>query len=314
MADLNAADSAKKLMDKALISQAQAQMDEDRFQAERELAQAQYRQDLVDAQGKAVLIAQAERALSDRLVQIKQDELTRRQEIGEAMFNSASSLFGGLADLVGKETALGKALFLFQQAAAIGQVVFNTAIANAKALATSPLTFGQPWVAINTATAVGSIASIVGQTIANFSKPEGYFEGGYTGKGRLTEPAGVVHKGEYVIPAGMLRIPQIASIVAGLEQIRQNRVSVTRGAVLASKSGGYAIGGYVGKVVTTNTGVSKSLEDYAGFADYRQKQERTLEALAKAVTELTQWNPSISLEMLERKQEQYDRLKNSGLK
>jgi len=44
-----------------------------------------------------------------------------------------------LAELAGKETALGKALFLFQQAAAIGQVVFNTevAVSNGKLVITS---------------------------------------------------------------------------------------------------------------------------------------------------------------------------------
>lgn len=314
MADLNAAAAVKAQLDAALIRQAKATTDEEDFAARREMARANYGQELLDAQGNAAKIALAERSLADQLIQIKSDELSKKQEINDAVFSAANSLFSGLADLAGKETALGKALFLFQQAAAIGQVVFNTAIANAKAVAQFPLTLGMPWVAINTATAVGSIASIVAQSIASFSQPKGYYDGGFTGNGGKYEPAGIVHKGEYVVPADMLRIPQIASLVAGLERFRQNRYSVTRGAVLASKSGGYSIGGYVGKMVTTDTGVRKSFEDYPGFADYRQKQDRTLEALAKAVTELTLWSPSISLEMLERKQEQYNRLKNSGLK
>lgn len=127
-------------------------------------------------------------------------------------------------------------MLFFQQAAAIGQVVFNTAIANAKAVAQFPLTLGMPWVAINTASAVGSIASIVAQSIANFSQPSGYADGGYTGNGKKYEPAGIVHKGEYVIPADMLRNPQIAMMVAGLENFRQTRYTVSPGAIIATNS------------------------------------------------------------------------------
>jgi len=88
---------------------------------------------------------------------------------------------GVLSEVVGQETALGKALFLMQQAAAIGQVVFQTAIANAKAVAASPLTAGQPWVGINTASAAVSIASIVAQSIAKFVVPKTeFFSGGFT--------------------------------------------------------------------------------------------------------------------------------------
>ena len=50
---------------------------------------------------------------------------------------------------------------IVEQAAAIGRIVVNTGVANAKALAASPLTFGQPWIAINTISAALSIASSV---------------------------------------------------------------------------------------------------------------------------------------------------------
>ncbi|MBA4411159.1 MAG: phage tail tape measure protein [Odoribacter sp.] len=135
MSDLAKAENAQRVMDAALIREAKATTDEEDFAAQRDIAQAQYQQDLIDANSNAVKIAQAERSLSDKLVQIKQDELSKKQEIGDAVFSAANSLFGGLAELAGKETAMGKALFLFQQAAAIGQVIFNTAIANAKAVA-----------------------------------------------------------------------------------------------------------------------------------------------------------------------------------
>ena len=227
MTDLNTAALLQQQMDRALIDQAHARSDEQRWAAETELAHAQYAQEVADAKGNAALIAQAERKLSDRIIQVKTDEMNRRQQIGDAVFGAANNLFGSLSDLFGKETALGKAMFLAQQAAAIGQIIFNTAIANAKAVAASPLTFGQPWVTINTVTAGLSIASVLAQTISNMSgkksKDKGMAEGGFTGVGGKYEEAGVVHKGEYVIPREGVNNRSLIPLIGIIEQARRNR-------------------------------------------------------------------------------------------
>jgi hypothetical protein len=309
MSDLAKANSAKNQMDAALTHEANAVIEMDHFTAQREIARAQYAQDMVDANGKGVLMAQAERTLSDKLVQIKLDELEKRQEIGDAVFSAANSVFGGLAELAGKETALGKALFLFQQAAAIGQVIFNTAIANAKAVASFPITFGMPWVAINTASAVGSIASIVAQSIANFSQPKGYANGGYTGPGGRNEPAGVVHKGEYVIPADMLRNPQIAMMVAGLENFRKTRYTITKGAIKAMAPPKPSPRGEGLKIALNEAVGNRSNSTLSSNIDIQ-----TANRLADSIDRLTNWNPSISIESYERKREQYQKTTSSGLK
>jgi len=307
MADLTKAENEQTLMDTALIRQAKATTDEEEFAAQRDLAQAQYQQDLIDANDNAAKIAVAERSLSDKLIQIKVDELEKRQQLGDAVFSSANTLFSGLAELVGKETALGKAMFLFQQASAIGQVIFNTAIANAKAVAQFPLTFGMPWVAINTASAVGSIAAIVAQSIANFSQPKSFSSGGYTGDGGKYETAGVVHKGEYVIPADMLRNPQIASMVSGLENFRKTKYTVTPGAVMASK-----------RRMTPQPPPAPSTRGGAGTPvnEYVQNgiSGKQADELTQAIREFMQYRPSIAIEAYERKREQYNKTTNSGLK
>jgi TP901 family phage tail tape measure protein len=308
MSDLNKAEEAQKLMDAALIRQAKATTEEEEFAAKRDMAQAQYQQDLIDAKDNAAKIATAERSLSDQLIQIKLDELTKKQEIGDAVFSAANSLFGGLAELAGKETALGKAMFLFQQAAAIGQVIFNTAIANAQAVASFPLTFGMPWVAINTAMAVGSIASIVAQSIANFSQPKGFFKGGYTGQGGKNEPAGVVHKGEYVIPADMLRNPQIAKMVTGLENIRQSRYGITPHAYQTSTRPGFASGGYTSQIQPpVKVKIKKDKNDGS-------MSNETALALIQSIDKLHSWNPSISIESYERKRDDWKKTTTGGLK
>jgi hypothetical protein len=66
-----------------------------------------------------------------------------------------------LQQIAGKNKALAIAGVVVEQAASIGRIVSNTAVANAKAAAASPLTAGQPFVAINSISAGLSIASSV---------------------------------------------------------------------------------------------------------------------------------------------------------
>jgi hypothetical protein len=66
-----------------------------------------------------------------------------------------------LQQIAGKNKALAIAGVVVEQAASIGRIISNTAVANAKAAAASPLTLGQPFVAINSISAGLSIASSV---------------------------------------------------------------------------------------------------------------------------------------------------------
>jgi hypothetical protein len=113
----------------------------------------------------------------------------------------------------------------------------------------------------------------------------------------------------------MLRNPQIALMVAGLENFRKTRYTITPGAVQTSKSRGFASGGYttdVGK--SSNSGINRFMENPLVFRSNDQRQNEILAALASAVADLKNWNPSISIEAYERKREQYEKTTNSGLK
>ena len=68
---------------------------------------------------------------------------------------------GLLKEIAGKNKKLATAAVVVEQAAAIGKIVVNTGIANAKAVAASPLTFGQPWVTINTISGLLAAATSV---------------------------------------------------------------------------------------------------------------------------------------------------------
>ena len=89
----------------------------------------------------------------------------------------------------------------------------------------------------------------------------GYSEGGYTGDGRRLEVAGVVHKGEYVVPQPIMGDPRVVDAVGMIEAIRRQR----RGLPWQSPgtdnraSGGYADGGYTGGGGESLAGVAAEL-------------------------------------------------------
>lgn len=82
-------------------------------------------------------------------------------DINNAYLDFAGQFGSVLQQIAGKNKALAIAGVVVEQAASIGRIISNTGVANAKAVAASPLTAGMPWVAINSATAGLSIASSV---------------------------------------------------------------------------------------------------------------------------------------------------------
>jgi hypothetical protein len=97
------------------------------------------------------------------------------------------------------------ASLLAQKAVDIAKIISSTAVANAKAVALSPLTFGQPWVAVNTVAAALGIAADVAAVIA--ASTAKYAKGGWTGDGRQRDEtgermAGIVHEREFVVRRG----------------------------------------------------------------------------------------------------------------
>jgi hypothetical protein len=101
------------------------------------------------------------RAAADERAAIDMAELEARAEMQNAYLDLAGQFGSFLKEIAGKNKKLAIAGVIVEQAAAIGKIVVNTGIANAKAVAASPLTFGQPFVTINTISAALSIASSV---------------------------------------------------------------------------------------------------------------------------------------------------------
>ena len=154
--------------------------------AENQKVEGDYQQDLERLSEKRALLAEAEAndLANTELTEFQKTEIRQKyadarknitdQEIAtekaaqqskielQLAYLDLFSQFGStLKALAGENKSLQIAGIVIEQAAAIGKIVVNTGIANAKALAASPLTFGQPWVAINTISAGLSIATSI---------------------------------------------------------------------------------------------------------------------------------------------------------
>lgn len=92
----------------------------------------------------------------------------------------------------------------------------------------------------------------------------GYSEGGYTGDGGRYEVAGVVHRGEYVVPKPIMEDPRVVDAIGTIEAIRRNK-RLASGAA-PSFSEGYADGGYV---TGQTTGPAASTELSGAVSDLR---------------------------------------------
>jgi len=139
----------------------------------------QQKKDLITAQ-EQVLLSNQELTENQR-TQIQQQAAQQRKAIDEAERDAKSEILLAQIDLVGqfgsfmqqiagKNKKLAIAGIVVQQAAAIGSIIANTAIANAKAAAAFPLTLGQPWVTINTISAALGVASTIASAAKSISQ------------------------------------------------------------------------------------------------------------------------------------------------
>ncbi|MFR4305224.1 MAG: phage tail tape measure protein [Bacteroides thetaiotaomicron] len=83
---------------------------------------------------------------------------------------------------------------------------------------------------------------VTAERVVSGSSGGGYSEGGYTGPGGRYEVAGVVHKGEYVVPQPEMNNPKVIDAVSTIEAIRRQRTSANP---LPQNPGEYSEGGYV---------------------------------------------------------------------
>jgi hypothetical protein len=276
------------------------------FDAKKALIEEQLKQERELAEGNKTYLLAAEKRYNNAILQLKLDLIDAEWMQREQRIQAAHSFVGALAGIVDQETALGKALFAFNQGLAIAEIWINIAKANAKAVAISPVTAGQPWVTINTAVGAAETALILSQTVKSFSSPaqdKGYSEGGHTGPGGINEPAGIVHKKEYVVPANMLANPQVKYIVDMLERMRTRKVSLSRNAMPALSTGGFS-----SAPKKTNIQV---IEETPETKKTTEQQNQINGELAKAIKLFMEYRPTVAVETIERERKKYIQIKQT---
>lgn len=121
---------------------------------------------------------------AEERVRIQREEVEAKAQIQQAYLGVLGEFGGLVSAIAGKNKTLAISGVVIEQAAAIGRIISNTAVANAKAVAASPLTGGMPFVAINKISAGLGIASSIAsasKAIAQIkSAPGGSASGGGT--------------------------------------------------------------------------------------------------------------------------------------
>jgi hypothetical protein len=100
-----------------------------------------------------------------------------------------------------KEHELRLKQFKVEQRTALANIAINTAVSAIKTASGTPYPYNIPLVAL--ALAQGALQAVVVKSQA--PPQQGFKKGGYTGEGSVNDEAGVVHKREYVMPAGPTR-------------------------------------------------------------------------------------------------------------
>lgn len=150
--------------------QAKLDLEEERKLAELEALNATEEQKLEVRQYYDKLQTELEKEESDKRIANALAEKEAKAEIFDAQADLAIQ-FGQLLQQVGeKNKGIAIAGIIVEQVASAAKIISNTAVANAKAVATSPTTFGMPWVAINSISAGLSIASSVASASKAISK------------------------------------------------------------------------------------------------------------------------------------------------
>lgn len=105
--------------------------------------------------------ADARNEVTKQEVDVEKAAQQAKIDLNNRYLDLAGQFGSVLQQIAGKNKALAIAGVVVEQAASIGRIISNTGVANAKAVAASPLTAGQPFVALNTVSAGLSIASSV---------------------------------------------------------------------------------------------------------------------------------------------------------
>jgi hypothetical protein len=144
--------------------------------------------------------------------------LEAKKAIRDANVSNIEAGIGLVKDLAGENKAILAAAVVAENAVGIAKTITNTVAANAKAVGASPLTAGQPWVAINSISAGIGIASSIAATAKALSQLGGGGSAGSApslsgGGATATTPAPQMMSGAFELGGGVKPEPMKAFVV-----------------------------------------------------------------------------------------------------
>jgi DNA repair exonuclease SbcCD ATPase subunit len=143
------------------------------------------------------------------------EELAEEQEQRRQLVAAQDREQQNIRSLENEKEQIAREQFERQKALQSSQAIIDTARAVVNALTVQPLVpLGVALSATAAATGAAQVAKILAQS-------PGFKAGGFTGSGRDDEPAGVVHRNEYVIPAKMVKEMQYTGELNKLESRRR---------------------------------------------------------------------------------------------
>jgi hypothetical protein len=175
---LNGLQNQFEALDRAnKVSDLDFEQDMARFAEQREILAEQELIDLANEDLTEFQKTEIRKKYADQRTAIVESEIATeraamqaKHEINMAYLGLFQQFGNLLGQIAGKNKGLAIAGVVISQAAAIGQIIAQTAIANAKSVAASPLTAGMPWVAINTISAGLSIASTIAGAVKSIQQ------------------------------------------------------------------------------------------------------------------------------------------------
>ena len=162
-----ASDKNKEAKDKALQDEIDALNEQSKILAQgREIAKANDEKRIEDLKAFGEKKGQeiqnqllAAEAAKQKEIEIAQAEADAKAAIQTAVLDNVAGGLGLLKQLGEKNKGIQKAAIIAENAVGIARIILNTQAANAKSVAASPLTGGQPWVTINTISGVLGVAN-----------------------------------------------------------------------------------------------------------------------------------------------------------
>lgn len=197
------------------------------------------RQEAIDEEQRQLDEAYAKKLISDKdytdktkklsedriAVQIAEKEA--KAAIDQAYLDIASGVASLAKGLFEKSKGVQIASLVIEQGAAVGKIISNLGVANAKAVAASTLTAGQPWVTINSVQAGLSIANAVAATAKGISQIR---SANASGGGGSAGSAPSINTAAPIAPAA----PQAALTQLDQQSINQMGSATSRAYVLES--------------------------------------------------------------------------------